>query len=715
MSSRPPSGGKERREPSFERGARASGGRGGGLRADPEARAPRAKAPAKPRKAGRGWFARASWFVLKWSFVVGIWAGIAGAGVLGYFALTLPPVDRIERFERRPSLTFVDARGETVATYGDLFGGLVRLEEMPPWLPMAVLATEDRRFYTHFGIDLRGIARAALANFQAGRVVQGGSTITQQLAKNVFLDNDRSAARKIREAMLAIWLERNFTKDQILTLYLNRVYLGAGTYGVEAAARRYFGKSARQVNAHEAAIVAGLLKAPSRLAPTANMARAKTRAAEVLDNMVEAGFMTAEQRAGAGALPVAVPAAAQAERGNRYFTDWLLERVQSFVGYADRDLTVVTTMDLRLQRAVEAALEDMLAREGPRADVEQGAMVIMSPDGAVRALTGGRDYAKSQYNRATEARRQPGSAFKTFVYLAAVERGLKADDLVLDAPIKIRDWQPRNFDGRFGGEIPVRDAFARSVNTAAVRIAQQAGVDNVIRTAQRLGIESPLRRDLSIALGTSEVSLMELTAAYAPLANGGNGVIPYAILEIRDAAGGVLYRRQGSGPGAVMSRAALATMTDLTMANVRVGSGRAANIDRPAGGKTGTTQDYRDAWFVGYTADYVAGVWFGNDDRDDMERITGGTLPARLWRSVMLEAHRGLPARPLPGQAPAEERGWFARLFQASSPASAPPATAAPAQSRPVAAPPARDPLAMPDSQGRFPGEPGYNPHGPGN
>ena len=704
MSSRPPAGRKERREPSLERGAREAGPRGGGLRVDADERPRRAATPAKPRKARRGVAARAALFLFKWTFVLGIWAGIAGAGVLGYFALTLPPVDLIDKFERRPSLTFVDQRGETVATYGDLYGGLVRLEELPPWLPMAVLATEDRRFYSHVGVDPRGIARAAVANFQAGRVVQGGSTITQQLAKNVFLDNDRSAARKIRELLLALWLERKFTKDEILTLYLNRVYLGAGTYGVEAAARRYFGKSARAVNAHEAAIVAGLLKAPSRFAPTANMARAKARAAEVLDNMVEAGFMTAEQRAGAGALAVAVPAAGQAQRGNRYYTDWLLEQVQGFVGFADRDLTIVTTMDQRLQRAAEAALEDLLAREGQRADVEQGAVVVMTPDGAVRALVGGRDYARSQYNRATEARRQPGSAFKTFVYLAAAERGLKPDDRVSDLPIQIRDWRPRNFDDRSFGEIAVRDAFARSVNTAAIRVAQQAGIDEVVRAAQRLGVASPLRRDLSLALGTSETTLLELTAAYAPFANGGSGVIPHAILEIRDANGTVLYRRQGSGPGQVVGRAALGTMTELMTAVIRQGTGRAANIDRPAGGKTGTTNDYRDALFVGFTADYVAGVWFGNDDREEMERVAGGSLPARLWRNVMLEAHRGLPARPLPGAVPVEEPGWFARLFQSLAPA--PPAV----QTVPAALP-ARVPDGPPDASGNRPGDPFYMPN----
>jgi len=672
-----------RREPSFERSAADTAERGDSLRADPEARPPRrspkpkrpkSDKPAKKRGGGggSGRVGRIAKFALKWGLVVGIWGGIAGAAALGYFALTLPPIDRIERFDRRPAMTFVDAGGDTVATYGDLYGGLVRLDEMPPYLPMAVLATEDRRFYEHFGVDPRGIARAFVANLQAGRVVQGGSTITQQLAKNVFLDNDRSAERKIRELLLAFWLERKFTKEQILTLYLNRVYLGAGTYGVEAAARRYFGKSAREVNVHEAAIIAGLLKAPSRLAPTASLPRAKARASDVLDNMVEAGFLTPAQRQAAGALPVSSPSFTQAQRGNRYFTDWLLDQVQGFVGFADRDLTIVTTIDQRLQRAAETALADILNREGQRSEVDQGAFVLMKPDGAVQALVGGRDYATSPFNRATEARRQPGSSFKTFVYLAGIEHGLKTTDIVSGAPLQIRDWRPQNIDGRVFGDMTVHDAFARSVNTAAIRVAQQAGIDNVLRTAQRLGVASPLRRDLSIALGTSETTLMEMVAAYAPFANGGEGVIPHAITEIRDAGGNVLYRRQGSGPGTVVEKPAVAAMTELLTAVVKEGSGRAAALDRPTAGKTGTTQDYRDALFIGFTADYVGGAWFGNDDRDDMRRITGGTLPARLWRAVMVEAHRGLPARPLPGDIPIEQPGWFARLFQSLQAPSAP-------------------------------------------
>ncbi len=681
-----------RREPRLGRESEGEGEQDDSLRADPEARARVSKSPPREKKAksdrpkrrSSGFARKAAGFLFKWGLLAGIWAGIAGALVLAAFWMTLPPIDAINRFDRRPSLTFVDGGGETVATYGDLYGGLVKLDEMPPWLPMAVLATEDRRFYTHMGVDPQGLARAAFANFRAGRVVQGGSTITQQLAKNVFLSSDRSFKRKIQEMLLALRLERVFTKDEILTIYLNRVYLGAGTYGVEAAARRYFGKSAREVNAHEAAVIAGLLKAPSRLAPTASVQRARNRASDVLDNMVEAGFMTPAQREAAARLPLATAGATVAQRGNRYFTDWLAEQVQGFVGYQTQDLVVVTTMNPRLQRVAEAALEDILAREGDKVDVEQGAFVLMRPDGAVEAMVGGRDYAKSAFNRAVDARRQPGSAFKAFVYLAAAEQGLRPDESVADGPIQIQTWRPRNFDNKVFGEISIRDAFARSVNTSAVRVAQRAGVDAIVREARALGIASPIPRNLSIALGTSDVSLLELTGAYAAFANGGNGVLPYAIVEIRDPAGNVLYRRTGSGPGQVISPAALATMQDLMQAVVRQGTGRGAALDRPVGGKTGTTNDYRDAWFVGFTADYVGGAWFGNDDATEMERTTGGSLPARLWKAVMVEANKGLPVRALPGGEPPEEQGWFSRLLSSfpsggGAPAAQPVARTAPA------------------------------------
>jgi penicillin-binding protein 1A len=594
----------------------------------------------------RAW--RVFGFLFKWMAVLGIWAGVAAGAILVILAFDLPDVSTINHFARRPSLTFVSSDGQPVATYGDQFAGAVELNEMSPWLPKAVLATEDRRFYRHSGIDFIGLARATWVNLRAGRIVQGGSTITQQLAKNVFLTSERSYKRKVQEVMLAFWLERRFTKDQILTIYLNRVYLGAGTYGVEAASRRYFGKPSRQLTPHEAAVIAGLLKAPSRYSPASDLERAKGRAEEVLGNLAEAGYMTAEEARAAGRQPLRIALNTQAGRGARYFTDWLADAVPGFVGFVDRDLIVVTTLDARLQRAAEVEIARALARDGEKANAGQAALVAMTPDGAVRAMIGGKDYADSQFNRAASSRRQPGSAFKPFVFLAAVEAGMRPDEMIADGPVSIGEWSPRNFDNVLKGQITAREALARSVNTATVRVAQRAGIDRVTATASRLGIASPLRRDFATALGASEVTPFELTAAFAPFANGGNSVLPYAIEEIRDGEGNVLYRRTSSGAGPVLQRAPLAAMNDMMQAVVREGTGRAASLDRPTAGKTGTSQEYRDAWFVGFTADYVAGVWIGNDDGEPMERITGGSLPARIWRAFMLEAHRGLPSRPLP-------------------------------------------------------------------
>jgi penicillin-binding protein 1A len=582
---------------------------------------------------------------------LGIWGVLAGLAVVAWYAYDLPDVGGINTFNRRASLTFIAANGEEFAAYGEIHAGVVELRDMPRYLPQAVLATEDRRFYRHFGLDPLGLARAVWVNLRAGRVVQGGSTITQQLAKNVFLTRERTFRRKMQEALLALWLEHKFTKDQILTIYLNRVYLGAGTYGVEAAARRYFGKSARQLSAHESAIVAGLLKAPSRYAPSNNPELARDRARDVLNNMVEAGYLTAEQAAQAGRQRLAIVSNDRAGQGARYFADWVLDQVASFVGYNDRDLKIVTTFDPRLQRVAETEVEAALARDGARAHAEQAALVAMAPDGAVRAMVGGRSYGQSQFNRAVNAQRQPGSSFKPFVFLAAVEAGLRPDDRLADGPVNVGGWTPKNFDDILRGQITAREALARSVNTATVRAAQRAGLDRVIAVAHRLGIDSELRRDFSTSLGASEVNLLELTGAFAPFANGGNGVLPYAIIEIRDTQGSLLYRRAGSGTGRVIQRPALIAMTDMLRAVIMQGTGRAAALDRPAAGKTGTSQDFRDAWFVGFTADLVAGVWLGNDDGAPMERVTGGGLPTRIWHAFMAQANQGLPARPLPGEA----------------------------------------------------------------
>ena len=582
--------------------------------------------------------------------VLMLWVGIAGAMVLAWYAIRLPDVGAIASFDRRPSLTFVSIDGQVLATTGDLYAGAVQIEELPPHLVRALLATEDRRFYRHFGIDVIGLARADFVNLRAARLVQGGSTITQQLAKNVFLTHERTLDRKIQETMLALWLEHRFTKDQILTIYLNRVYLGAGTYGVEAASQRYFGKSARKLNLHEAAVIVGLLKAPSRYAPTADPARSRARASDVLDNLVEAGLASRADAEAGKKQALGIPSISPTLRSARYFTDWLADQVSGYVGYIDRDLVVRTTLDPRLQRAAEAAIVDTLNREGEKSDAEQAALVALSPDGAVRVMVGGKDYAQSQFNRAALALRQPGSSFKAFVYLAAMEQGLRADDRISDAAVTIGDWSPRNYEGDAGrGEITLRDAFARSVNTAAVRVAQRAGLDRVMASARRAGIVSPMRRDLTTTLGASEVTLLELTGAYAPFANGGIAVEPYAISEIRDANERIVYRRTGSGAERVISRGALAAMSELLRAVIDRGTGRAAALDRPAGGKTGTSQDYRDAWFIGFTADLVAGVWFGNDDASPMNKVTGGSLPARTWKVFMTEAGRGLPAQAIPG------------------------------------------------------------------
>jgi penicillin-binding protein 1A len=542
----------------------------------------------------------------------------------------------------------VAADGAPLARYGDLAGDPVDVRDLPPHLVHAVMAIEDRRFYSHFGIDPIGILRAFVANVRAGRTVQGGSTITQQLAKNLFLTPERTLRRKVQELLLALWLEANYSKDEILSAYLNRVYLGAGTYGVDAAARTYFGTPARSVTLHQAAILAGLLRAPSRYSPARAPELAEARAETVLAAMVDAGFIDESAAEAADMVPPLPRRRPGTGNDGRYFADWAADQVPDFVGYEAVDLRVVTTLEPELQRRVEAIVADHLAAAAGD-DVDQAAVVVMRPDGAVVAMVGGRSYAESQFNRATQARRQPGSAFKPIVFLAALERGLAPYDRVLDAPIDVGGWSPDNFSGRYAGEITATEALARSANSAAVRVLEHAGIDNTIALARRLGLSGELRRDLSLALGTSEVTLLELTGAYAAFLNNGDAVWPWAVSRIEDNDGAVVYRRSGSGAGEATRPRHAWELTRMLEAVIDDGTGRAAAPDRPAAGKTGTSQDYRDAWFVGFTVDYVAGVWVGNDDSAPMRRVTGGGLPARIWRDVMVAAHRGRPARPLPG------------------------------------------------------------------
>ena len=519
-----------------------------------------------------------------------LWVAIVGGLVLGYFALTLPDTGELTRAERRPSVTILAADGSLLTTLGDLFGQPLTLKEMSPYLPKAVVATEDRRFYSHSGVDPIGLARALFANIAAGHVVQGGSTITQQLAKNLFLTPERSLSRKIQETLLALWLEHRFSKRQILEIYLNRVYLGAGTYGVDAAAHRYFNKSARQTNLYESAAIAGLLKAPTRFNPTHDPDKAAARTAQVLAKMADAGFVTSTQAMAALSGGTSLTTVPITRPGARYFADWVAEQLGGFADMGNRDLTVVTTLDPRMQAQAEAAIGDVIAREGSRMAVTQGALVAMSPDGAVRAMVGGRDYSQSQFNRATQAQRQPGSAFKPFVYLAGLEAGLRPYDQFLDAPIRVGSWQPRDYTGRYQGEMTFADGLAQSVNTIAVQVAQRAGIRNVVAVAHRLGISSELTPEMSLALGTNEVNLLELVSAYAPFANLGAGVWAYGIAEIRESDGKVIFHRSGSGAGQVMSAELVGTMNEMLSGVIGHGTG-----PKCGAASSGREQDRHDA------------------------------------------------------------------------------------------------------------------------
>lgn len=574
--------------------------------------------------------------------------GVIWAGLFLFLAPALPDLRDLRTMPKSPGITIVAADGSTLDRRGAFNGVFVSLRELPDHLAQAVIATEDRRFYKHFGMDVVGFGRAMLVNIRSGRIVQGGSTITQQLTKNLYLTPERTIVRKLRELMLAIWLEARLEKDEILAAYLNRVYLGDGTFGVEAASRRYFGKSARKLSLQESAIIAGLLKAPSRYAPTNDLKRSRKRAEQVLLNMVDAGFLSQERMNAAKRAPATPVKAVRGPRKARYFVDWVHELLPEWASQTKDDLVVFTTLDPAYQRHAERAVEDNLRRYGKSRNVGQGALVALDRFGAVKAMVGGRSYRASQFNRAVQASRQPGSAFKPFVYLAAVESGLSPSSRVKDSPVSVDGWEPRNNDGRYQGDVTLTRALAQSINTVAVKLSERVGRDRVRETARRMGVASPLSGHPSIALGTSEVNLLELTAAYVPFANAGRGGVPYAVTEIRTRSGDVIYRRQPWPNDRVIDTQTIRAMNEMLSEVVRSGSGKAARPgSRPAAGKTGTTQDYRDGWFVGYTADFVVGVWIGNDDNAPMRRGGGGDVPARMWRQFIVQASKGLPERPL--------------------------------------------------------------------
>ncbi len=608
--------------------------------------------PAGYRPAKRQRPRRSVWrFIGKWLVVLVIWA-VAGLGILlSVYASDLPDVHQVAGLKKRPGVTLLADDGSVLTRSGDLYGDTLAVSELPPNLVHAVVAIEDRRFYHHFGVDPFGLVRAFVTNARRGYAVQGGSTLTQQLAKNMFLTPERTFKRKLQEALLALQLERYYTKDQILTGYLNRVYLGAGAFGVDAAAKTYFGKPATVLNLQECAIIAGLLKAPSRYSPATDMDAALARAELVLRAMHEEGYISDQDMLAALSAGPPEMHPSSITKNAHYIADWAVQQAQGYIGPIDRDVVVQTTIDPYLQRLAEQKIDETLTGPAVKLKASQGALVAMTPDGALRAMVGGRDYEGSQFNRATQAERQPGSSFKPFVYLAALESGLRPDSLVDDAPIRLGSWSPENFEPGFKGQIPAREALAESVNTAAIRVLDFAGIDHTRNVAHRLGILEPIPRDLSIALGTSDVTLLEMTGAYATFANGGTGVLPYTVERVTDSAGKILYQRQGGGPGEVALPWLVAQLDSMMMDVIAYGTGKAAKLDRPAAGKTGTSQDYRNAWFIGFTADLVTGVWFGNDDNSPMKKVTGGMLPAHTWHEFMMAANANRPIRDLPALA----------------------------------------------------------------
>jgi len=574
------------------------------------------------------------------------------------FHFALPAIeesDEVWNKGRQYSMVFTDKNGTFVGRRGILQNDAVPLDEIPQNLINAVLATEDTRFFDHWGIDPGGIIRASLANLRANEVVQGGSTITQQLAKNLFLSPERTLKRKVNEAFFALWIEARLSKREILKLYLDRAYLGGGTYGVEAASQFYFGKSVRYINLYESAMLAGLFKAPSKYAPHINIKESRVRTNLVLNRMVSAGLATEGAVYAARKKPANIVTVASAGAPS-YYLDWAFEQTEQVLKQQNLEneyvITVKTALDLDMQKKAQETITAMVDLNGRVRKFDQAALVSMSVDGAVRAIVGGADYETNQFNRATSAKRQPGSAFKPIVYLAALRSGYQPSSILVDRPVSIKGWQPKNYGRSFNGPISLQNALRRSINTIPVQLAQLIGRDKIIETARMMGLKSKLRSTPSMPLGTSEVTVMDLTGVFATLANGGRDATPYAVLEISRPDGKLLYSRdeQNIVPAQVVEADKVAELNYMLNQVVEAGTGRRAQLNfADVAGKTGTTQEYRDAWFLGYTSRLVTGVWFGNDDYTSMNRVTGGSLPAQTWREFMIQTQSDQPPGFIPG------------------------------------------------------------------
>ena len=645
---------------------RAAPGRlaGAGRPIEPPVRAPRPRPPHKPAKGGLVGLA---------AVVVLALASLSG---LGWWVLhdlpKLPATDALYIQTRAPGMTFEDPTGAVIATRGKKAGYRLKLAELPAYVPHAFLAAEDKRFYTHGAIDLKGVSRAAMADLTHHGLVQGGSTISQQIAKTLFLKPNRKFRRKAQEAVLAYELEHRLGKDGVLELYMNRVFFGQGAYGLDAAAQTYFAKPASQLTLQEAALLAALPQAPSRLARNDDVSAALVRSRLILDTMGEEGWITLAQLSQAKAAPpvLAPPPPGDGEFG--YIIDYAAAEATRIAGAGAPDLVIHLTIDPRLQAVAQTAIRETMASQGKQARASQASFVAMTPDGAIRAFVGGVDHTASPFNRATQAKRQPGSSFKPFVYATALEDGVKTSDIFMDAPIRIGSWAPTNYERGYRGAVTVQEALIHSINTVAVRVGQKIGPDRIAALARRFGLaDIPPKPDLTISLGAKEVSLLELVSGYQVFQNQGVRNAPFMIASITSTRGDLIFKRPDSATNGstVYDKDLAGKMVDMMMGVIERGTGTRAGFGRPAAGKTGTSQDWRDAWFVGFTPDWAAGVWVGNDDYSPMDHVAGGTLPAAIWRQFMVEAHKGLPARPF---------DWLPPLDAATGPPPGPPAKDAP-------------------------------------
>lgn len=589
------------------------------------------KSTGRKRKVSR----KSSSKLIKFLLLAGVFALFLLSVFIAYCFITLPSIEDAVNKTRQPSMVIIAQNGEEIAGYGGVYSEVVLAKDMPLNLKNAVIATEDRRFYRHSGFDIIAFLRATITNIYYRRYAQGGSTLTQQVAKNLFLNPQKNIKRKVQELLMAFWLEDKFSKEQILTLYLNRVYMGSGVYGIEAASYKYFNKNSKRLNLLESAILAGLLKAPSRYNPEASPEQARKRAGVVLQIMLNQGMITQKQKD--DALKSSLPA----PQGNsgKYFADWAKGESRSFIGEQEEDINIFTTLDFKLQRKAEKILQEAV-EANRKNNVTNGAVVVMDKEGGIKAMVGGVDYAKSQFNRATQALRQPGSSFKTFVYLAALEEGFRKDDVVEDSAVSIEGWQPRNASKKEYGKVSLNYAFSQSLNLATVDLGAKLSRQNIIKLAQKMGISTPLNNKPSIVLGSSEVTVLEMALAYSAIANGGYATWPHSISEIYSKDGNLLYNRSAEQKIRILSEESVEEITEMLQSVIENGTGKKAQTPFFSAGKTGTSQDYRDAWFVGFSSNNVVAVWVGNDNNSPMKKISGAGLPAEIWKKVMIEAEK---------------------------------------------------------------------------